>query len=195
MSVPSLVAYLQGQGAAGADDLNTLVRGGALVSDLQSFSGLQNMTVYLIGGASPGDGLQGTFYWNASWTGTPDNINSVQPYAALLGAWVRLPLVVSGGVARYANTGGADAMLATDSLIVWNYAFSGTKTESILSASSVANNYRVTVKDGYGDSAVNPIVITPLSGTIDGSSSKTINAAFGSLTLAAVPATNSWYVV
>ena len=195
MSVPSLVAYIQGQGATGADDLNTLVRGGAMVADLQSFPGLQNMTAYLIGGAAAGDGLQGTFYWNSSWTGTPDNINSIQPSASLLGAWIRLPLVVSGGVARYANSGGADAMLPTDSLIVWNYAFSGTKNETLLSASSVANNYRVTIKDGYGDSAVNPIVITPSSGTIDGSASKTINAAFGSLTLAAVPATNSWYVV
>lgn len=91
MSVPLLTSYFQGQGAGGADDWNTLTRSGALLGDLQAFIGLQNMTVYMLGYTAVGDGGQGLFYWNSSFTGTSDNINSIQPYGIVQGAWIRVP--------------------------------------------------------------------------------------------------------
>ena len=38
------------------------------------------------------------------------------------------------------------------------------------------------VKDGKGDSAVNPIIFTPASGTVDGQSSYTIKGPYNSAT-------------
>ena len=90
MTVPYLTAYIQGQGNTGADDLNTPTRGGAMLTDLQAFAGLQNMTVFMIGGSAVNDGNQGFFYWNSTWTGTPDNVNTIQPYGVIQGAWVRI---------------------------------------------------------------------------------------------------------
>ena len=115
MSVPSLVTYIQGQGVGGADDWNTFIRGGCLLANLQSYIGVQNMTVFMIGGSAVNDGNQGFFYWNSTWTGTPDNVNTIQPYGVIQGAWVRIFTALAT-----INWSALPTTLPATSGIVWN---------------------------------------------------------------------------
>lgn len=196
--IPALAVQQNGLGVVNNDNMNTWVQGGCLLANLQQFVGLTLMTVYLVGLAAPGDGGQGMFYWNATWTGTPDNVNSIQPFAVTVGAWLRLPNATGVGTiaARYATAGGTDTMVLGDSVISWNYAFSGTKRQILLSAVNVQNNYQITIKDRFGDSAINNISISPQSGTIDGKTAPAIlNIGYMSLTFAAYPSTNDWVTI
>lgn len=117
MGVPSLNVWANGVGAVGGDPLNTYVQGGCLLANLQSFTGLPSMTVYAIGLTAAGDGNQGTFYWNATWTGTPDNVDTIQPFGVTVGAWVRLSLDFTSLNALFANL---PTTLPATSGIVWN---------------------------------------------------------------------------
>ena len=194
--IPALAVQQNGLGVVNNDNMNTWVQGGCLLANLQQFTGLSGMTVILIGLVAPGDGGQGTFYWNATWQGAPDNSNSIQPFGVIVGAWLRLPGVAgANGLLRVAQSVTADAMVAGDGLIIWNQQGTGPRAETLLAASSVPNDYRVTVKDGFGDSAIYPITSTPISGTVDGGASGVINVRKGSLTFAANSAANDWIVI
>jgi hypothetical protein len=194
--IPYLIVQSNGIGVLNGDNFNTFVQGGCLLANLQAFTGLPNMTVYLIGFNAPGDGGQGAFYWNASWTGTPDNQNSIQPYGVYVGAWLRLPAGAgSNGILRNAATAVTDTMTSSDGVIIWNQAGTATRNQTLLAASTVPNNYRVTVKDGFGDSAVYNIVIVAAGGTIDGGPSATINVRKGALTFAANNLANDWTII
>lgn len=97
--------------------------------------------------------------------------------------------------ARLAATGGTDTMIASDTVIAWDYSFPGTKTQSLLAASSVNPGKTVIIKDLFGDAAINHIVLAPVSGsTIDGASTFTLNRAFQSVTLVAIPGSNVWII-
>lgn len=88
--IGSLSVFQTGQGVVNGDQLNTFVQGGALLANLQATTGLSGMTVYMLGFTAPGDGGQGTFYWNATAGPTGDNETVIVPYGALQGAWVRV---------------------------------------------------------------------------------------------------------
>ena len=196
MAAPALSNFASGVGAVTADNLNTFILGGVFPSQLRLFPGAWNgQIVYLGGYTSTGDGGQGMFSWNSTST-AKDNagVSVIVPFGTVgYGAWIRL--FGSAGSLRVAGTGGTDVMAPSDNTIVWNYAFAGIKTQTLLAANTVGLNYTVTVKDGFGDSYTNPIKITPVSGKIDGAASITLNVNFGSLTFAAQPSTNTWWVI
>jgi len=123
MSVPSLNVASNGVGVISDDQLNTFIQGGALVANLRAFTGVSNQMVVLLGGAAPSDGLQGSFYWNATSTATDDGgVTVVAPSGATVGRWLRSgpilgaanqtitgTLSVTGGttIAGAASVGGA----------------------------------------------------------------------------------------
>jgi hypothetical protein len=53
------------------------------------------MQIALEGTSVPGDGGQGTFYWNATSSATDDNgVTTVAPTGVTSGRWIRLPQVL-----------------------------------------------------------------------------------------------------
>lgn len=94
---------------------------------------------------------------------------------------------------RAAALGGLDTATVADAVIYWNYSASGSsKTQSIPAASSCVTGQTLVIKDRFGDAAIKPIVITPLSGTIDDQGSLFLNIGKQSFTLVADPASNNW---
>lgn len=89
MSAPAFQQFVQGSTPVSADNLNTFVQGGALLANLQAFTGTVGMTIYMAGYAAPGDGGQGLFYWNSTGSAN-DGINNVQPNGAAVGCWTRI---------------------------------------------------------------------------------------------------------
>jgi hypothetical protein len=91
MTAPQLTVATQGQGAISADQANTYLQGCTNAALLRTFPGVQGMTVYLQGYASPGDGGQGPFYWNTTSTAPDDGaVTTVAPTGAATGRWIRL---------------------------------------------------------------------------------------------------------
>lgn len=111
---PALTVQSNGQGVLSDQELNTFVQGGALLADLRSFVGLSRMTVQMIGTATPGDGGQGTFYWNTTSTTADDGgATAIQVNGILIGRWLRISNTVqgpssssSGDVVAFTNTTG-----------------------------------------------------------------------------------------
>ena len=95
MSVPSNAQYQNGINQVTGDQLNTFVQGCPNSPALRSFVGVANMSVNLLGIATPNDGLGGTFYWNPSSSAADDNLNTIVPPAAASGAWNRISAVLS----------------------------------------------------------------------------------------------------
>ncbi len=90
MAAPELTVSQQGVGVVDSDLLNTFLQGCDTLAELQAFVGAPGLQVYLRGYFAPGDGGQGAFYWNTTATGPGNNTTIVVPYAAAIGAWVRL---------------------------------------------------------------------------------------------------------
>lgn len=99
------------------DQLNTYVQMCDTVDDLRQFIGVANQTVSLLGTASPGDGGQGTFYWNSTGTSPDDNgATTVIPSGSSVGngEWTRVALGAVTGpgtsvvndIATFSNTTG-----------------------------------------------------------------------------------------
>jgi hypothetical protein len=88
--IPANTVSIQGQGVVPADLLNSYVQLCPSVAQLRSFTGLPNMQVALQGSVTPGDGLGGDFYWNATATATDDGITVIRPSGVTVGAWLRL---------------------------------------------------------------------------------------------------------
>lgn len=94
---------------------------------------------------------------------------------------------------RAASLTGADTATTSDAVIYWNYSYSGaSKTQSIPAASSCATGQTLVIKDRFGDAASKPILIQPVSGTIDNAGSAVLNKGMASFTLIADPANNNW---
>lgn len=91
MTAPQNAVQVQGVGSVNADQLNTYVQWCPSVAILRTFVGLTDMTVYLLGSVNPGDGGQGTFYWNPTAAGPDDGVNTIVPNGVTIGAWVREP--------------------------------------------------------------------------------------------------------
>lgn len=92
MGLPANFLATSGTGAAPitAPNFNTLVQGGGTLATLRGFTGIQYMTVYMIGYVSPNDGGEGNFYWNTV-TGTDDGgVTTIVPNGSTSGCWSRL---------------------------------------------------------------------------------------------------------
>jgi hypothetical protein len=194
--VPSLAVQQAGLGVATADNMNTWVQGGCLLANLQAFVGVSNMTVYMIGYVAAGDGGQGYFYWNSTTPSSSNNNTTIiAPYASIQGAWVRIQNTNVGTNAfRYVLLGSSDTATTADYTIAWKSASGVAKSQAIPAASAVPMGNILIIKDAYGDSAINPITITPSSGTIDISATAVIAAKYNSLTLQSDGVSN-WVVI
>jgi uncharacterized secreted repeat protein (TIGR03808 family) len=100
MSNPALYNYSNGLGQVGADNFNTFMQTCTNMAQLRAFAGNNTaIQVYVRGTTTPNDGGQGTFYWNASITGTDDNgVTTIVPSGVTVGCWIRLNLDVSNTV-------------------------------------------------------------------------------------------------
>jgi hypothetical protein len=126
-SVPTNVVASNGVGVISDAQLDTYVQGGALLANLRAFNNaLTQMTAYMVGYTSPGDGGQGSFYWNSSSTATDDGgVTTIQPNGVTIGRWLRL--VESGGtVASEWNAGTVNAVGANLSIVNETLIASGT---------------------------------------------------------------------
>lgn len=95
MVAPAPAVSVQGQGAVSADLLNTFVQTVTNFAQLRTFTGLTNMLAAVQGGASPGDGLGGLFWYNAASTATDNGASVIVPSGAVQGAWLKLSSVYS----------------------------------------------------------------------------------------------------
>jgi hypothetical protein len=121
MTVPALFVQNNGVGVVTDDNYNTFVEGGALLANLRTFTGLQNMTVVMIGTNTPGDGGQGIFYWNTSSTTSDDSgATCIAPYGVLVGRWLRIiSQPVNGNVANVLNIAALRALTTIIAPAVW----------------------------------------------------------------------------
>ena len=94
---------------------------------------------------------------------------SVSGLLSVNGAWVRKTRTVTSGATI--------AMVSTDDVLIVNKT-TGSATTVTLPASPT-KGMRVVVKDAKGDAATNNITVQPAAGTIDGSATFLINAAYG----------------
>ena len=91
MSVPSLTVYANGGPGVSGDNLNTFEQTCDNTAQLRAFIGVQGVQTYLRGRATPNDGYQGAFYWNALATAPDDNgVTTVVPNGSGTGAWTRI---------------------------------------------------------------------------------------------------------
>lgn len=91
MNAPLNFVSIQGLGAVGADNMNTLVQWTTDVVTARGFIGLPGMVLVVEGRSAPNDGGQGFFYWNANSTAADDNgVSTIIPTGAgESGAWTR----------------------------------------------------------------------------------------------------------
>jgi hypothetical protein len=89
MAAPFNSVQYSGQGAVGADQYNSYVQVVANVAALRSFTALDSMLVACLGTATPNDGGQGFYYFNASSTSTDNGTTVVVPTGAVQGAWLK----------------------------------------------------------------------------------------------------------
>jgi hypothetical protein len=90
MAPPLPTVAQQGQGSVGADQLNTYVQVVRNFAQLRTFTALDDMAVFVLGGSSEGDGLQGWFWYNSTSTATDNGSTVIEPTGAS-GAWLLLP--------------------------------------------------------------------------------------------------------
>jgi hypothetical protein len=104
MAIPGLAVQVNGVAVISDDNLNTFVQGGCVLANLRNFTGLTSMTVYMIGAITPGDGQQGTFYWNSgSFQADDGGVTCIAPYGVLTGRWLRLSGESISGVGNVLN--------------------------------------------------------------------------------------------
>lgn len=177
--------------AVNQDMLNTFVQAAQSFAQLRNFSGLNDMTVYVLGGAFENDGLQGMFWWNGNLANPIDNNATViVPNGTIQGAWVRSAVSLpSNSPVRTIATGTSDTLLASDNTVAWYSTTAAPKTETL--PSPTVNGQTFTVKDAAQTSAFYPITLTTPSGLIIGSN--IINVNGNSLTVRA-DGTN-WLVI
>lgn len=188
---PLPTVFVTGQGSVNGDMLNTFVQVCQNFAQMRTFSALNDMSVYVLGGASEGDGLQGQFWWNGYLINPVDNNTTViVPYGNIQGAWLRLPVSLpTNSPVRPIATGTSDTLLASDNTVAWYSTTAAPKTETL--PAPTVNGQTFTVKDAAQTSAFYPITLTTPSGLIIGSN--IINVNGNSLTVRA-DGTN-WLVI
>ena len=95
---------------------------------------------------------------------------------------------------RTVGGGAADSALAGDVTIKWQKASGSASAQSIPACVAAVRGRILIVKDGQGDAAANPITVTPVAGTIDGTASTAVSTARGAVTLHC-DGTGDWSVV
>jgi hypothetical protein len=90
---PLLTVYANGQGTVSAGDLLTFEQTCDTLAQLRAFTGVTGLQVFLRGYTAPGDGGQGPFYWSATATGPDNGTTIIVPTGAIVGAWLRIPVV------------------------------------------------------------------------------------------------------
>jgi hypothetical protein len=92
VTAPALFVQQQGNGAVGADNMNTWLQGCDTISQLRAFIGIQGLQVYCRGNLTAGDGGGGNYYWvSGSTVGLSDNGTTIIiPSGASSGYWSRL---------------------------------------------------------------------------------------------------------
>ena len=93
MTSPLPTVSVQGQGAVSADLLNTFVQTVTNFAMLRAFTGLTNMLADVQGGATPGDGLGGRFWYSAASTASDNGATVIVPTGAIQGAWLKISTV------------------------------------------------------------------------------------------------------
>ena len=95
MAPPLPFVQAQGLAVVSADQLNTFVQGVLNFAQLRGFSALANMLVQVEGGASPGDGLGGMFYYNSASAASDNGATVIVPTGNVEGAWIKIGTVYS----------------------------------------------------------------------------------------------------
>lgn len=90
MSAPQLTVYANGPIAVTGDQLNTFMQTCDTAAQMRGLIGVIGQSIFARGIASANDGLGGFFYWNSTAAGPDDNLNTIVPAGAKLGAWVRV---------------------------------------------------------------------------------------------------------
>jgi len=118
MSVIPTVSQ-DGVGVVAAGQLNAYSLSCYNTGVLRSVVGQTGMSSYLQGTNVPGDGGQGTFYWNYASTAADDNSTVIVPAGVVYGAWVRLTTpVISGGTGTSTSTGTGSLVFNTSPTLV-----------------------------------------------------------------------------
>ena len=86
--LPSVTA--QGSGVVSSDQFNTYVQVAQNFAQLRTFTALNDMAVFCLGGVSEGDGLQGWFWYNSTSSAVDNGSTVIKPTGAG-GAWLLLP--------------------------------------------------------------------------------------------------------
>jgi hypothetical protein len=142
MGAPQLTAYVQGQGAVSADQLNTFEQTCDSFAQLRALTGLPGMQVFCRGAVTPGDNGQGQFYWVAGFTAPDNSLTIIRPSGTATGAWVRLGASLTVG-----------SLLVVDTVV----ALQGTIVAASVSSVLVLGFY--TVGDGGGGPARRSVVV------------------------------------
>jgi hypothetical protein len=95
MTAPLPAVFVQGLAVVSSDNLNTFVQTVTNFAQLRTFTGLTSMLAIVQGGASPGDGLGGTFWYSAASVATDNGATVIVPTGAVSGAWLKLATVYS----------------------------------------------------------------------------------------------------
>ena len=148
------------------------------IAQLRAFNGNGGAQQVSVQGQSvPGDGGQGTFYWNASASGvTDDNYSTIVPSGSLIGCWSRL--TGPGGIVTTETiTSGASTSIAPTLQTLF---VNVSNAFSVNLPSSPFTGETHTIKDTSGDASVYNITVV---GSIDGASSYVINTNYGYVTV------------
>jgi hypothetical protein len=92
MTAPQLTVYTNGPTAVSGDKLNTFMQTCDNSTQMRGLIGVSGIGIYARGMASANDGLGGAFGWNATSSGPDDNLNTIVPFGAKIGAWVRVTI-------------------------------------------------------------------------------------------------------
>lgn len=92
------------------------------------------------------------------------------------------------------SSGTTHTTVATNTTVCWNSATAGEKNETIPAAAAGNSGQDITVKDCHGSADDDNIIVTPVSGTIDGGATAIISGAKNSLTLRSDGAGN-WMLI
>ena len=153
MGLPVLATFANGMGVVPDTSLNSYIQGCLNFAQLRTYTGLDTMQVAVLGQAAPGDGYQGNFYWVSTATGADDNQNTIAPYGAVQGRWLRVP--AQGLILSTSRTPISDVnytMASTDQWISYT-ALTATRTVTLLTTAAVGVR-TISIGDESGNCAV-----------------------------------------
>jgi hypothetical protein len=113
-SPSALTNYVTGTGSVIGPQLNAFVQSCDNFAQLRAFVGAPGILTYSRGQTTPGDGLQGNFWWDATGSTPDDNVNYIVPSGAASGEWIRLPNFIGGtAITSITNIASLEAVTTT----------------------------------------------------------------------------------